>query len=80
MFNSILLLKDVDLAFCGQQWNNIGDTMREIEELTIEELREIVSVTFDSINDDKMTLAEVATDIGLVLIKHGLVKSVFIKD
>lgn len=54
--------------------------MREIEELTIEELREIVSVTFDSINDDKMTLAELATDIGLVLIKHGLVKSVFIKD
>ena len=48
--------------------------MKNLNDLTIDELRKIVSEVIDSITNDSEDLAELATNIGLVLIDYELIK------
>lgn len=47
--------------------------MAKVNDLSMEELRRIVGVIVDSIQDNEKTIVEFATDVGQILIEYDLV-------
>ena len=65
----------IDMEFEKSMRNKLDrrNKMAKVNDLSMEELRRIVGVIVDSIQDNEKTIVEFATDVGQILIEYDLV-------
>lgn len=65
----------IDMEFEKSIRNKLDrrNKMAKVNDLSMEELRRIVGVIVDSIQDNEKTIVEFATDVGQILIEYDLV-------